>query len=144
MEGTVSANESNAPVTIYAIHVAVLSTHDDKDREIGFEYVIREGDAEDGKVIGQSGQDVGLGAIWDEEEVTTRVATTAYPFADRLKLTLWHYYHNPSGGNQGWEGKVRAFAETEGGQLPLVIAQTADYKLGESGNPKQAHYKFNN
>lgn len=130
--------------TIYAIHVNVESTHDDKDREIGFEFVIREGDDEGGKVIGQSAGDVGLGTIWDEEEVPTRVAITPYPFKDRLKLTLWHYYHNPSGGNQGWEGKIRAFAETEGGQHTLVLGQSANYKLGESGNPHSARFKFNN
>jgi hypothetical protein len=132
------------PTTMYAIHVHVESTHDDKDREIGFEFVIREGNAEGGKIIGQSGKDVGLGAIWDEEEIATRVAITQYPFRDRLNLTLWHYYHNPSGGNQGWEGKIRAFAETDSGELPLVLAKTADYKLGESGNPKKASFKFNN
>lgn len=98
--------------TIERIRVDVTSTHDDKDREIAFQLKIR--DERNDRIIGDSG-DVGLGEIWNESTNPVDFAVQTFPYAERLYLWVDHFYHNPSKGNQGWEGKITVNAQVDGG-----------------------------
>ncbi len=133
---------SNAQIE--AILVTVHTTHDDKDREIEFEFQIVEGNVDQPghKILGTVKE--GEGVIWDnrtKREIRVPLAKP-YAFKDRLKLSLVHKYHNKTG-NQGWEGRSSAKAVLGGGRLELVLEETGDYKLGERGNPKIKVMPFN-
>ena len=127
--------------TIVRIRVEVQTTHDDKDKEIAFDFHVHDG--RNGNDIGDSG-DIGLGQLWNNDTTNyVEFAVQPFSFEERLALVLDHYYHNPSGGNQGWEGHITVYAMVQRPDWIRVLNTTDDYKLGESGNPRDKHLRFN-
>lgn len=121
---------------IASVIVHIHTTEDDKDKEISFQFDIRNG----AQVLGSI--TVGDGELWDNgDNREYSIPITPFPYANRASLTIWQIYHNTSG-NQGWEGAIWASAVVTGAGVYEVRSSTGNFKLGESGNPKDRSFNF--
>ncbi len=126
--------------TVKAVEVQVTSTHDDKDKEIAFAFDVI--DLRTNTIVGNIG-DQGLGQVWDRITMPIRFGlSTLIHWEERLNFAVRMYYHNPSGGNQGWEGYLHVFGLTSDAQWVELLRQTGEFKLGENGNPRSATFRF--
>jgi hypothetical protein len=124
---------------IQSVLVHIHTTEDDKDYELSWDmYVVL-----DGKWIGRV---LGFGAktVWpngDHRDVRLDFAWQ-YPFEERFRLSVL-IIQQPFSFQPGWEGRVDARAILAGGTLEPVLADTGNFKLGESGNPMWREFIFN-
>ncbi len=128
---------------IEAVRVNFFTTHDDKDTQITFSLSIDDASA---KSIARV-DDVGKDVLWDNDTAQPPVRIQLPPggidFTERLEYHLLIEYHS-SDGYPGWEGRVEVVAELVGGSLHTVLNRTADFKLGEKGNPTRVAFPFDN
>jgi hypothetical protein len=125
---------------IVSVLVDFYTTGDDKDTQISFSLSI------DGPKLLAHVDGVGAGVLWDNNTTQPPVQMNLsehLKYDDRLQYHLWIGYYSTDG-NPGWEGQVEVIAQTDDGNQYTVLRRTADFKLGESGNPHSVSFPFNN
>jgi hypothetical protein len=133
------------PPKITAVQVNFHTTGDDKDTEIEFHLAINRPGAPGGPVVDLGAIGVGNNEKWDngDRRTITIPLNPPWPYPNRAILNLYIGYDSHGRGNPGWEGSLNVVAVCDNGDLKEVIAETGDFKLGESGNPHSRGFPFN-